>query len=91
MRQQNSDMNSLLPSAPAVQLITEKHAAEIIATPPGTLRYWRHQGKGPNYIRLVGRIKYDLAEVIDFIDRHRHAFSVRASNGEKNGDLLAKW
>lgn len=92
LRQQDICVNSLLrassiASVPAVQLITEKHAAEIIATPPGTLRYWRHQGKGPNYVRLGGRIKYDLAEVIAFVDRHRHTFSVRASIGEKNGNL----
>jgi len=71
------------------QLVSESRAAEIMATPAGTLRYWRHQGKGPNYIRLGGRVKYDLVEVIEFIDRHRHSLSVRANTGGSNGALQA--
>lgn len=71
----------------SVQLVTEKHAAEMMATPAGTLRYWRHQGKGPNYVRLGGRVKYDVLEVIEFINRHRHSLSVRASIGGLNGSL----
>lgn len=60
------------------QLVTEKKAAEMMAVPAGTLRYWRHQGagRGPNYVRLGGRIKYDVAEIEAFIDRNRHTYSV---------------
>ncbi|AFL89423.1 hypothetical protein Terro_3203 [Terriglobus roseus DSM 18391] len=65
-----------------LQLVTETEAARLLATPPGTLRYWRHQGKGPNFVRLGGRVKYDLVEVIDYVDRHRHGFSARAAKGD---------
>lgn len=76
-----------MPPSSIPQLVSEVRAAEIMATQAGTLRYWRHQGKGPNFIRLGGRIKYDLVEVVAFIDRHRHSLSVRASIGGSNGAL----
>ena len=76
----------------ALNLVTEKRAAELTAIPRGTLRYWRsrHSGEGPDFVRVGtgrGRIKYDVAVLEDYVNQHRHRFSVRASNGGNNGSL----
>jgi len=32
----------------------------------GMLKKWRHQGKGPSYVKYVGRVMYPLDFVIEF-------------------------
>jgi hypothetical protein len=45
------------------QLVSTKELSEIWGAPESTLRYWRSAETGPPYVRLGGRIKYDLADV----------------------------
>lgn len=33
-------------------ILTTAEAAEMLRTPVGTLRYWRHQGTGPKSFKL---------------------------------------
>lgn len=40
------------------ELLTVDEAAELLRTPVGTLRYWRHLGIGPNGFRLGRRVVY---------------------------------
>lgn len=39
-------------------LLTVDEAAELLRTPIGTLRYWRHLGVGPRGFRLGRRVVY---------------------------------
>lgn len=59
-------------------LLTTKQTAEILAVPQGTLRYWRKSGVGPRWIKLEGTVRYDLADVLLYIERGRRTPSVRA-------------
>ena len=71
-------------SKEAVQLLKEVEAAKMLATSPGTLRYWRCVGVGPDYVRLNGtRIRYDVAALLRFIEQGRHSVSMRAA-GDMN-------
>lgn len=47
-----------------VVLLTEEEAAIYLVLRPQTLMKWRHQQKGPPYIRLrTGTIRYDREEL----------------------------
>jgi hypothetical protein len=44
-----------------MNLLTEKQLAERWGYSPNTLRKWRVEGRGPDFIKLIGRgIRYDL-------------------------------
>jgi hypothetical protein len=43
--------------------LTTQELADRLRTVPGTIRYWRHAGFGPNGVRFGRRVLYDLAEV----------------------------
>ena len=49
--------------------------------PESTLRYWRCAGIGPTYVKLGGRIKYDLADVEAYVRANKRKPSVRAHGG----------
>lgn len=59
------------------QFVNEKKIAEMSGIPSGTLRQWRAQGVGPKYYKPMGRVLYDVEEVVSFIEASRHVPSVR--------------
>jgi hypothetical protein len=60
------------------QLISTKELSQRWDIPESTLRYWRCAGTGPPYVKLGGRIKYDLADVDRYIRANKRMPSVRA-------------
>ena len=51
------------------RLLTTAEAAEMLNTPPATLRWWRHCGTGPRSFRLGSRkVMYRAEDVRRFID-----------------------
>ena len=54
--------NSAIP-----RLVDTKRAAQILGRSPATLKRWRHQGIGPNFIEIESRVSYDLAVLLEFI------------------------
>lgn len=46
---------------------TEK-TAEMLSQPVGTLRYWRHIGKGPKCARIGRRVMYRESDIRAWID-----------------------
>jgi Helix-turn-helix domain len=52
-------------------MLSEKQAAEIILARPQTLRAWRHRGRGPNYLKLAGKIRYLRDDLEKFIQEGR--------------------
>ena len=61
------------------KLLTSRTVSEMLSVPEGTLRYWRKVGIGPKWLKLEGSIRYDLADVLAYIDRGRRTPSVRAN------------
>ena len=61
-----------------MKLLTTKAAAEMIAIPESTLRYWRNVGQGPTWIKLEGSIRYAEEDILEYIRRNRRTPSVRA-------------
>ncbi len=68
-------------------LITPKEAARILVRPESTLRYWRCVGVGPQWIKIEGRIFYDVANLVEYIERGRRRPTVRAHVEEHDVSL----
>src|ERR1700730_2514745 len=69
-----------LPPNPRIcrQLVSTRELSEIWGVPESTLRYWRSAETGPPYVKLGGRIKYDLADVERYVRANKRMPSVRA-------------
>ena len=52
-------------------LLNEKEAAEFFGLRPQTLALWRHQSKGPPYIKLGSSVRYDFKELRAFSHSQR--------------------
>ena len=50
------------------ELLVIDEVSELTRIPVATLRYWRHQGRGPKGARLGGRLVYRKADVINWIN-----------------------
>lgn len=48
------------------QFLNQKQLARRWGLSPRTLERWRCQGRGPNYLKLVGRISYRLTDIEAF-------------------------
>lgn len=49
------------------QLLPEKTAAQLLSISPRTLRNWRVQGKGPQFVKLSSRaIRYRYGDIIQW-------------------------
>lgn len=69
------------------KLLTSKAVAEMMSVPESTLRYWRAAGVGPLWVKLEGSVRYDLADVLAYIERGRRVPSVRANMEENDVSL----
>jgi predicted DNA-binding transcriptional regulator AlpA len=59
--------------------LTEPDAAARLGLKVATLRAWRHQGRGPAFVRLGRAIRYLARDIDDFVHANRHA--PRSDNG----------
>lgn len=55
------------------QPLTESEAAVRLGLKVATLRAWRHQGRGPAYVRFGRAVRYLTADIDDFIHSNRHS------------------
>jgi hypothetical protein len=67
------------PSYELPQLVDTHEAARILGRSAATLKRWRHEGIGPNWIELEGRVSYDLAVLLEYIRKNTRVASVRAA------------
>lgn len=51
--------------------LNEFEVSEMIGLAVQTLRNWRHCRKGPGFVKVSRSVRYDEAEVVSFMDRHR--------------------
>ena len=61
------------------ELINTKEAATIFGCSANTLKRWRYEGVGPEYVSLQGRPRYDLAVLLEYIRENTRMPSVRAA------------
>jgi predicted site-specific integrase-resolvase len=54
-----------------VGTITEKEAAKLLGARPQTMRAWRQRGKGPAFVKPVGRVYYLKEDVLAFLAQSR--------------------
>ncbi len=64
------------------QLVDTHGAAEILARSPATLKRWRYEGVGPDWIEIEGRVSYDVRVLVEYIQRNTRVASVRAAMEE---------
>lgn len=56
-----------------VEPLTEAQAATRLGLKVATLRAWRHQHRGPVFVRLGRAIRYLAADIEEFIAANRQA------------------
>jgi hypothetical protein len=61
------------------QLVTPKQAAEILGRSVNTLKRWRYEGIGPEWIELEGRVSYDVKVLLAYIEKNTRVPSLRAA------------
>lgn len=69
---ENSD-TTVMTDAVGNQPLTETEAAIRLGLKVATLRAWRHQGRGPAYVRLGRAIRYLAIDVDKFLSSNRHS------------------
>ena len=60
------------------QPLTEQDAATRLGLKVATLRAWRHQGRGPAYVRLGRAVRYLPGDIEEYLSSNRH----RPTRGE---------
>jgi excisionase family DNA binding protein len=65
--QRSTDMNASAPEP-----LTESEAALRLGLKVPTLRAWRHQGRGPTFVRLGRAVRYLAADIDEFLAANRH-------------------
>ena len=64
------------------QLVNTRKAAEILGRSAATLKRWRAEGVGPNWVELHGRVSYDVSVLLEYIRKNTRVASVRAAMEE---------
>jgi hypothetical protein len=64
------------------QFVATKRAAEILGRSPETLKRWRYEGTGPQYVVFEGRVSYDVGVLLEYIKKNTRVPSVRAAMEE---------
>jgi phage terminase Nu1 subunit (DNA packaging protein) len=67
------------------RLVNTREAAEILGRSPATLKRWRYEGIGPDYVEMEGRVSYDVAVLLEYIRQNTRVPSVRAAMEESRG------
>jgi excisionase family DNA binding protein len=66
-----SGMDTLPTISPS--FLTQKEVAELLRVPERTLEDWRFTQQGPPYLKLGRHVRYELADLLDWARRQRHA------------------
>ena len=64
------------------ELVDTHEAAKILGRSAVTLKRWRYEGIGPDWIELEGRVSYDVNVLLEYIQKNTRVASVRAAMEE---------
>lgn len=53
--------------------LTENEAALRLGLKVATLRAWRHQGRGPAFVRLGRAVRYLSIDIDEYLSSNRHS------------------
>ena len=65
-------------------LLDEKEVADTLNVKVATLRRWRWAGRGPQFIKIGGAVRYDPADLAALIEAGRRAST---SDPGPNGEM----
>ncbi len=68
-------------------LVDTRAAAAMLGRTANTLKRWRYEGVGPDYVVFQRRVRYDVNVLRDYIARNTRVASVRACSEVTRGDL----
>jgi predicted site-specific integrase-resolvase len=68
----SNDAAAVVTVPPTDEPLTEKHAADRLGLKVATLRAWRHQGRGPAFVRLGRAVRYLSSDLEGFLRANRH-------------------
>lgn len=51
--------------------VRPERAAEILSVKLSTLERWRSNGTGPQYYMIGGQCRYDMADLVEYIESRR--------------------
>jgi hypothetical protein len=60
-------------------LVGTREAAAVLGRSPNTIKRWRYEGVGPDYVEIAGRVRYDVAVLEEYIRQNTRTPSVRAA------------
>ena len=52
-------------------VVSDDRAAEVIGFAVQTLRNWRHQGRGPAYLKIGRSVRYQLEDLKRFMENKK--------------------
>ena len=64
------------------ELVSEKTVSQRFHLSLNTLRYWRAIGEGPPFIKFGRDVRYNVAQLVDYIRRHTCEPRTRATAEE---------
>lgn len=59
-------------------LLKTVQVAAILKVSAGTLRRWRHEGKGPPFVKFERTVRYDESELRNWIGGAKHGLGGNA-------------
>jgi len=59
------------------ELVDTKAAASLLVRPPETLKRWRYEGVGPDWIEMEGKVMYEISALLAYVEQNRRAGSAR--------------
>ena len=55
----------------SIQAVDEKRAATFLGVAVQTLRNWRHQRRGPAYIKMGRSVRYQINDLMDYLKKKK--------------------
>jgi len=59
------------------ELVDTKAAAQLLVRPPETLKRWRYEGVGPDWIEMEGKVVYEVSALLAYLEQNRRVGSAR--------------
>ena len=54
-----------------IQSLDENQAAKILGVAVQTLRNWRHQCRGPAYVKMGRSVRYQVNDLVDYLKKKK--------------------
>jgi len=54
-----------------VQAVNEKRAANFLGVAVQTLRNWRHQLRGPAYVKMGRSVRYQVEDLVGYLKKKK--------------------